>query len=336
MIRTASNNAFGPIKIFSASANKGMAKNVATHLDLELGKSEASKFSDGETKIVVNETVRGADVFIIQSTSPPVNDNLMELLIMLDAMRRSSAGRITAVIPYYGYARQDRRARSHDPISAKLVADMITSAGAGRILTMDLHCPQIQGFFNIPLDHLRGIYLFANYYQSKDGLGEKLEDVVVVSPDLGSVARCQGFADIMGVPLAIVDKRRHDDKKIELAHFIGDVRGKYAILVDDILATGGSLCNAARTVMDNGAKAVFACITHPILCGDAVENIKNSPIEELLVLDTIEIPPEKKLDKMKVLSVAKYVGEAINCIHNSQSIGELFRTMSGSLLGENI
>ncbi|MCL2224781.1 MAG: ribose-phosphate pyrophosphokinase [Defluviitaleaceae bacterium] len=319
----------GPIKVFCGNANRGMAKNVATHLNLELGDTEVGKFSDGETKVVVNETVRGADVFIVQSTSPPANDNLMELLIMIDAMRRSSAGRITAVIPYYGYARQDRRARSHDPISAKLVADMITSAGANRILTMDLHCPQIQGFFNIPLDHLKGVYLFADYFQSKAGLGDSLEDVVVVSPDLGSVARCQGFADILEVPLAIVDKRRHNDKKVEMAHFIGNVKGKYAILLDDVLATGGSLCNAARTVMEHGAKAVFACVTHPILCGDAVENIVKSPIEEIVTLDTIELSPEKRADKIKVLSVAKYVGEAINCIHNNQSIGELFRTMGG-------
>lgn len=327
MIRTTSSNTTGPIKIFAANANQGLAKDVAKHLHLELGKSEASKFSDGETKILVNETVRGADVFIIQSTCPPVNDNLMELLIMLDAMRRSSAGRITAVVPYFGYARQDRRSRSHDPISAKLVADMITSAGASRILTMDLHCPQIQGFFNTPLDHLKGIYLFAKYYQRKEGLGNLSDDVVIVSPDFGSVARCKSFAEILKVPLAIVDKRRLDDKKSQIDHFIGDVKGKYAILLDDVLATGGSICNAAQTVMNQGAKAVFACITHPILCGDAVEIIQNSPIEELVVLDTIELSPEKKIDKIKVLSVAKYVGEAINCIHNSQSIGELFRTM---------
>ncbi|MCL1883923.1 MAG: ribose-phosphate pyrophosphokinase [Defluviitaleaceae bacterium] len=314
----------GDIKIFAASANAEMAKGVVESLGLTLGDADVGKFSDGETKVIVNETVRGADVFIIQSTSPPVNDNLMELLIMIDAMRRSSAGRITAVIPYFGYARQDRRTRSHDPISAKLVADMITQAGASRVLTMDLHCPQIQGFFNIPLDHLKGIYLFAHYYKSKEGLGDCMSDVVIVSPDFGSVARCKNFANMLNVPLAIVDKRRLDDKKSEIDHFIGDVNGKYAILLDDVLATGGSLCNAAQIVMDHGAKAVYACVTHPILCGDAVKNVQNSPIKELVVLDTVEVPPEKKIDKIKQISVSEYVGRAINCIHSSESIGELF------------
>lgn len=328
-IRTTPSLTVNDIKIFAANANKSLAGDVAKYLQLELGKSQTGQFSDGETKVVINETVRGSDVFIIQSTCPPVNDNLMELLIMVDAMRRSSAGRITAVIPYFGYARQDRRARSHDPISAKLVADMITQAGAHRILTMDLHCPQIQGFFNIPLDHLRGIYLFADYLKTKESLGEfNLSDVVVVSPDFGSVARCNVFAKMLDIPLAIVDKRRPRDGESEIAHFIGDVKGKYAILLDDMLATGGSLCNAATAAIEEGARAVFACVTHPILCGNAVEIIKNSPIEELIVLDTIELAAEKKLDKIKVISVAEYLGDAINCIHNNQSIGELFHTMA--------
>jgi len=330
MIKTTESNTVGNIKVFAASANQKLANGVVDYLGIKLGDSETGKFSDGETKVVVHETVRGADVFIIQSTCPPVNDNLMELLIMIDAMRRSSAGRITVVIPYYGYARQDRRTRSHDPISAKLVADMITEAGASRILTMDLHCPQIQGFFNIPLDHLKGSYLFASYYRSKEGLGDNMSDVVVVSPDFGSVARCKNFANILKVPLAIVDKRRLDDKKSEIDHFIGDVKGKYAILLDDVLATGGSLCNAAQVVMEHGAKAVYACVTHPILCGNAVEIIKSSPIKELLILDTIELAPEKMLDKIKVVSVAEYVGKAINCIHNNESIGELFNTHRGT------
>ncbi|MCL1845509.1 MAG: ribose-phosphate pyrophosphokinase [Defluviitaleaceae bacterium] len=320
-------NTVGDIMIFAANANPKLAQGVVKRLDLKLGESEAGKFSDGETKIIVSDTVRGADVFIIQSTCPPVNDNLMELLIMLDAMRRSSAGRITAVIPYYGYARQDRRSRSHDPISAKLVADMITKAGANRILTMDLHCPQIQGFFNIPLDHLKGVYMFASHYRSGNVFGNCMSDVVIVSPDFGSVARCKNFASMLNVPLAIVDKRRLDDKKSEIDHFIGDVSGKRAILLDDVLATGGSLCNAAKVVMDHGAKEVYACVTHAILCGNAVENIKNSPIKELVLLDTIELDPAKKLDKIKVLSVADYIGNAINCIHNNESLGELFLKM---------
>ncbi|MDR0272607.1 MAG: ribose-phosphate pyrophosphokinase [Clostridiales bacterium] len=329
-IRTKKSNIVGDIKIFAASANKQLSQGVVKHLGLELGKADTSRFSDGEVKVVVNETVRGSDVFIIQSTCPPVNDHLMELLIMIDAMRRSSAGRITAIIPYYGYARQDRRARSHDPISAKLVADMITQAGANRILSMDLHSPQIQGFFNIPMDHLKGFYLFAQHYKSKEGFGDDLSNVVVVSPDFGSVARCKAFANILQVPLAIVDKRRLDDKKSQIDHFIGDVEGKYAILLDDVLATGGSLCNAAKTVMSQGAKAVYACVTHPILCGDAVNIINDSPIEELLVLDTIELSPEKRLKKIKILSIAQYLGDAINCIHNSESIGELFNNFVNS------
>lgn len=330
MINVRTANTIGEIKIFAANANPQLAQGVVEHLGLTLGKSEAGRFSDGETRIRVNDTVRGGDVFIIQSTCPPVNDNLMELLIMLDAMRRSSAGRITAVIPYFGYARQDRRSRSHDPISAKLVADMITKAGASRILTMDLHCPQIQGFFNIPLDHLKGVYLFANHYKSMDVFGGCMSDVVVVSPDFGSVARCKNFANMLNVPLAIVDKRRLDDHKSEIDHFIGDVEGKYAILLDDVLATGGSLCNAAKVVKDRGAKEVYACVTHAILCGNAVENIRNSPIKELVLLDTIALSPKKQLDKIKVISVASYLGDAINCIHNNESIGELFNAMGGT------
>ncbi|MCL1878173.1 MAG: ribose-phosphate diphosphokinase, partial [Defluviitaleaceae bacterium] len=245
----------------------------------------------------------------------------------LDAMRRSSAGRITAVIPYFGYARQDRRSRSHDPISAKLIADMLTSAGANRILTMDLHCPQIQGFFNIPLDHLKGVLRFANHYKSNEILGNCMKDVVVVSPDFGSVARCKHFASMLDVPLAIVDKRRLDDKESEIDHFIGDVQGKHAILLDDVIATGGSLCNAAKVVKDRGAQEVYACVTHAILCGDAVKNIRESPIKELVLLDTIEVAPEKMLDKIKVLSVADYIGDAISCIHSNESLGELFIKM---------
>ena len=345
--------AIGEIKIFAANANQELATAIASNLGLKLGKSSATKFSDGEINMRVLETVRGADVFIVQSTSPPVNDHLMELLIMLDAMRRSSAGRITAVIPYYGYARQDRKARSHDPISAKLVADLLTEAGADRILSVDLHSPQIQGFFNIPLDHLRGMYLFADYI--KQGFGDDLSDIVVVSPDLGSVTRCNGFAKLLGndVPLAIVDKRRPRDNESEVVHFIGDVEGKIAILLDDVLATGGSLCNAAAEVKARGAKAIYACITHPVLAGDAVRLIEESALEGVVFLDTIAIKPsipheritlELSLSsdftgapflrnpvntnagpKMKVLSMAQTLALAIECIHNGKSIGELFK-----------
>lgn len=319
-------SAFGEIKIFAASANKKLACAVVDFLGKDLGKSESTRFYDGEINMRVNETVRGADVFIIQSTSPPVNDHLMELLIMIDAMRRSSAGRITAVIPYFGYARQDRRARSHDPISARLVADMITAAGASRILSMDLHCPQIQGFFTIPMDHLRGIFRFADYFREDFG---DLSDVVIVSPDLGSVSRGNAFANMLNVPMAIVDKRRPRDNESEIANFIGDVKDKIAVLVDDQLATGGSLVNAANSAMEHGAKAVYACVTHPVLCDNAIERIADSPLTELVVLDTIEVPESKMIDKLRVLSVGEIMGKAINCIHYNQSIGELFRIADG-------
>ena len=320
---------FGDIKIFAANANKELAAAIARSMGLELGKSAVTKFSDGEINMRINETVRGADVFIIQSTSPPVNDHLMELLIMIDAMRRSSAGRITAVMPYFGYARQDRRARSHDPISAKLVADLITTAGANRILSMDLHCPQIQGFFNIPMDHLRGIFIFAEYCKKNF---DDLSEITIVSPDLGSVSRCNAFAHLLDAPLAIVDKCRPKDNESEVAHFIGDVNGRYAILVDDQIATGGSLINAANTLMEYGARGVTACVTHPVLCGDAMRRITASPLDSLLVLDTIDVPEEKlrACEKLKALSVAKFFGEAIKCIHTSQSIGELFNLYGGS------
>ena len=318
----------GKMMVFAANGSMELAKKVVKHLDMRLGSSSVTTFSDGEINMRINETVRGADVFVIQSTAPPVNDNLMELLIMIDALRRSSAGRITAVVPYFGYARQDRRARSHDPISARLVADLISTAGADRVLSVDLHCPQVQGFFRIPMDHLRGIYIFAEHFKRyfKD-----LSEVAVVSPDFGSVSRSNTFADLLNVPLAIVDKRRPRDNESEIAHFIGDVKDKYAILVDDQLATGGSLCNAAKTVMEHGAKGVYACVTHPILCGGAEERLQNSPLTQVLVLDTVEVP-QHKLDacpKLKMLSIAHFVGEAIKCVHTSQSIGALFRIAGG-------
>ena len=319
----------GPMKIFAANANTQLAEAVVSCLKekpeytgLKKGEATVTRFADGEIKMVVEETVRGNDVFIIQSTSPPVNDSLMELLIMIDAMRRSSAGRITAVVPYYGYARQDRRSRSHDPISAKLVADLLTTAGAERILSMDLHCPQIQGFFNIPLDHLQGIFTFARY--CKKEYSDK-SNIVVVSPDFGSVTRCNAFASMLGkdIPLAIADKRRNNDGDSNIQNFIGDVRGKDAIIIDDVLSTGGSLCNAAASVMKGGARSVRACITHPVLAGNAVELIANSMLDEVLVLDTIEIPKDKLHPKIKVLSIARLLAEALDRIHCNKSLGGL-------------
>jgi ribose-phosphate pyrophosphokinase len=315
------NSPFGDIKIFSLSGTPKLAADIAAHLGQKLGNSEVTRFSDGEINMRIYETVRGSDVFIIQSTSPPVNDNLMELLIMIDALRRSSAGRITAVIPYFGYARQDRKARSHDPISAKLVADLLTVAGADRMLSMDLHSPQLQGFFNIPVDHLRGVYEFVKYYRKRF---DSLKDFVAVSPDLGSVTRVRQFAEIMDIPLAIVDKRRPKDNVSEVMHFIGEVEGKTAILLDDVVTTGGTLTHAVEAIKGHGAKAVYAGITHPILCGDAVSTINRSSLEELVVLNTVEVPEEKETGKIKVLDVANFFGDAIECIHKGTAISKLF------------
>jgi ribose-phosphate pyrophosphokinase len=313
---------FGDIKIFTCNANRQLAEGIAASLDKPLGKSVVGRFSDGEVSMRINETVRGADVFIIQPTAPPVNDNLMELLIMIDALKRSSAGRITAVMPYFGYARQDRKARSHDPISAKLVANLITVAGAHRVLSMDLHSPQLQGFFDLPMDHLRGVYRFTEYYKDKF---DDLSDCVVVSPDLGSVSRARNFAELLNVPLTIVDKRRPKDDMPEVMNFIGEVAGKNAILLDDEISTGRSLVNAAETVKGQGAKAVYACVTHPKLAEGATELIANSCIEELVVLNTIVVPEEKQIPKIKVLSVAEIFANAIRCIHTGESIGRLFK-----------
>ncbi len=311
----------GNIKIFACNSNKKLADAIAKKLGMELGASEVSQFSDGEISIKIDETVREADVFIIQSTSYPVNDNLMELLIMIDAMKRASAGRITAVIPYFGYARQDRKSRARDPISAKLVADLITKAGADRVLTMDLHCAQIQGFFDIPVDHLLGVPILDNYYLSKFA---NPNEIVAVSPDFGSVARVRNFATKMDVPIAIIDKRRPKANVSEVMNIIGDVKGKKVILIDDMIDTAGTIVHAAEALKDRGAIDIFACCTHPVLSGPAIERIEKSCISELVVLDTIQIPEEKKIDKIKVISVADVMAGAIYRIHSGQSVSELF------------
>ena len=332
----------GEIAIFSANANRELANAIVQHLntveehkDLKLGRSVAQRFVDGECDIRINETVRGKDVYIVQSTATTphgsANDHLMELLVMIDALRRSSAGRITAVIPYFGYARQDRRDRSHAPISAKLVADMLTVAGADRILSMDLHSPQVQGFFNIPFDHLSGVHTFINYYRDK---GYDLsQDYVVVAPDFGSVTRCNIFAEALGIPLAITEKRRDAETgKPRIANFIGDVRGKKVILVDDVLASGSSLVEAAKKLVEEGAESVYACAIHPMLCDNAVQTIANSPISEVIVLDTLEVPPEKRHPKIVRLSVAELFAKAIKGIHDHVSIGRFSRDSRGVLL----
>lgn len=310
------------IKIFACNSNMELASKIAKDLGLTLGQAEVEKFSDGEISVKINETIRGADVYIIQSTSYPVNDNLMELLIMIDAMKRASAGRITAVIPYYGYARQDRKARARDPISAKLVANLITCAGANRVLTMDLHCAQIQGFFDIPVDHLVGIPLLTKHYRDK--FGDDLENFVAVSPDLGSVGRTRAFAEKLNIPLAIIDKRRPRANVSEIMNIIGDVKGKKVILVDDMIDTAGTITNAANALKERGAVEVDACCTHAVLSGPALERIEQSAIKELLVLSTIYLPEEKKIEKITSVSVAEIFADAINCIHEGISVSKLF------------
>lgn len=308
------------IKIFTANSNPALAKEIAEHLGLTLCDAEVSTFSDGEISVKIGESVRGANVFVIQSTCAPVNNNLMELLIMIDAFKRASAEEINAVIPYYGYARQDRKAKARDPITAKLVADLLTAAGADRVLTMDLHAAQIQGYFNIPVDHLLGGPILAKYFIEKE-LGD---DVVVVSPDHGSVVRARNFAEKLNAPLAIIDKRRPKANVAEIMNLIGDVRGKKAILVDDLIDTAGTLVQGAQALVDNGAKEVYACATHGVLSGPAIERIENSPIKELVITDTIPLPEEKRIDKIKVKSVAPLFAEAILRIYEGMSVSKLF------------
>lgn len=312
------------IKIFSGNSNPKVAQQIAKVLGLPVGKSEVKQFADGEISVSINESVRGSDVFVIQSTSAPVNDHLMELLIMLDAFKRASAGRITAVMPYFGYARQDRKAKARDPISAKLCADLLTAAGADRVLTMDLHAAQIQGFFNIPVDHLMGTPLLAPYFGSRFA-GSARDELVVVSPDLGSVGRARKFAERLDTSLAIIDKRRPKANVSEVMNIIGDVRDKKVILVDDLIDTAGTLCNAAQAIVEKGgAKEVYACATHGVLSDPATERIAASCIKELVLLDTIPLPPHKALDKITMLSVAPVFAEAIARIYEDKPVSPLF------------
>ena len=320
-------NAYGDnIKIFCGNSNPEFAKTICKELGIPLGNSEVKTFADGEASVSLLETVRASDVFLIQSTCKPVNDRLMELLIMIDACRRASAGRITAVIPYFGYARQDRKAKSRDPISAKLVANMIAAAGADRVLTMDLHASQIQGFFDIPVDHLLGNPTFVNYYLNKFPEDQyDHEQFVVVSPDVGSVARARAFAAKVHMGLAIVDKRRQKANVCEVMNVIGDVKDKTCILYDDMVDTAGSLCNAANALVEvGGAKAVFACATHGVLSGPAFQRINDSAIQELVVHNTIPLPEDMPCNKIKQLDVAPIFAKAISHIHGGTSIADLF------------
>lgn len=308
------------IKLFSGNSNRPLAEAIAKELDMELSVVDVGTFSDGEISVHLGETVRGRDVFIIQSTSQPVNDNLMELLVMIDAAKRASAGRITAVMPYFGYARQDRKARPRDPITARLVADLLQTAGADRILTMDLHALQIQGFFSIPVDHLVGGPLLYKYFQDKVD-----EDFVVVSPDVGSVTRARNVAAKLGCNMAIIDKRRPKANQLEVMNIIGDIKGKKCLMVDDMIDTAGTICQGAEALYKNGAKEIYACCTHAVFSGPAIERLQNSHITKLVVLDTINMPEEKKIDKIEIVSAAKLFALAIENVYLDRKMSDLYK-----------
>ncbi len=310
---------YSDFKVFSGNGNRPMAEEIARCMNTTLGEAEVKKFSDGEVAVNIHESVRGKDCYIVQSTSDPVNDNLMEMLIMADAMRRASAGRINVVVPYYGYGRQDRTAKARDPITARLIADLISVAGVDRVITMDLHASQIQGFFTIPVDHLQGGPILQKYFANR-----RLNDVVVVSPDHGSVTRARNFAQPLDAPIAIIDKRRPRPNVSEIMNIIGDIEDKNCILVDDMVDTAGTICNAANALKERGAKSVRACATHAVLSGPAIQRIKDSAIEEMVFLNTISIPQEKMLDKFTVLSAAPLFAEAMNRVFNNEPLSSIF------------
>ncbi|CAM4206263.1 MULTISPECIES: ribose-phosphate diphosphokinase [Bacillus] len=307
------------LKVFSLNSNKELAEQIAKHIGVGLGKCSVDRFSDGEVQINIEESIRGCDVFIIQSTSFPVNEHIMELLIMIDALKRASAKTINIVIPYYGYARQDRKARSREPITSKLVANLLETAGATRVITLDLHAPQIQGFFDIPIDHLMGVPILSDYFETKG-----LKDIVIVSPDHGGVTRARKMADRLKAPIAIIDKRRPRPNVSEVMNIIGNIEGKTAILIDDIIDTAGTITLAANALVENGASEVYACCTHPVLSGPAIERIQNSNIKELVVTNSIVLPEDKKIDKVHELSVAPLIGEAIIRVYEEESVSVLF------------
>ncbi|MEJ8777269.1 ribose-phosphate diphosphokinase [Pseudogracilibacillus sp. ICA-222130] len=307
------------LQLFALNSNIPLAQEISDHIGVPLGKCTVTKFSDGETQINIEESVRGYEVYIIQSTSEPVNENIMELLILIDALKRASAKSINIVMPYYGYARQDRKARSREPITSKLVANLLETTGADRVVTLDLHAPQIQGFFDIPIDHLQAVPLLADYIKKKD-----LKDVVIVSPDHGGVIRARRMADLLKAPIGIIDKRRPKPNVAEVMNIIGDIEGRTAIIVDDMIDTAGTMQLAADALIEKGATEVYACVTHPVLSGPAIERIENSKIKELVVTNSINLPEEKRIDKITQLSVAPLIGEAIIRIHNDQSVSILF------------
>ena len=308
------------IRIFTGNANPQLAKNIAKCLNIPLGNAYVGHFNNGETQVMIDESVRGKEVFIVQPTCQPVNDSLMELLIMIDACKRASAKNIAVVIPYYAYARQDRKTRGREPISAKLVADLLTRAGASRVITMDLHAGQIQGFFDIPLDNLLGVPILSDYIETKG-----LKDIVVVSPDLGGVTRARQLADRLEAPIAIIEKRRPMPGVAEVMNLIGSIEGKTAVIVDDIVDTAGSLVEGAKALGKFGAKEVYACCTHGILSDPAIARVEASNIKELIITDTIPLAEEKKSSKIKILSVAPVFAEAIDLIYGQKSVSKLFR-----------
>ncbi|SFK57636.1 ribose-phosphate pyrophosphokinase [Halobacillus dabanensis] len=307
------------LKVFSLNSNPELAKEIADNIGVDLGKCSVTSFSDGEIQINIEESIRGCDVYVVQSTCEPVNQHIMELLIMIDALKRASARTINIVMPYYGYARQDRKARAREPITAKLVADLLETAGASRVLMLDLHAPQIQGFFNLPIDHLVGVPILSDYFEEKN-----FDDVVIVSPDHGGVTRARKMADRLKAPIAIIDKRRPRPNVAEVMNIVGNIEGKTAILIDDIIDTAGTITLAANALVESGAKEVYACCTHPVLSGPAIERIDNSKIKELVVTNTIPLGEEKSSEKITELSVAGLISEAIIRVHERQSISILF------------
>ncbi|MFZ0370897.1 MAG: ribose-phosphate diphosphokinase [Halobacillus sp.] len=307
------------LKVFSLNSNPELAKEIAENIGVELGKCTVTSFSDGEIQINIEESIRGCDVYVVQSTCEPVNQHIMELLIMIDALKRASARTINIVMPYYGYARQDRKARAREPITAKLVADLLETAGASRVLMLDLHAPQIQGFFNLPIDHLVGVPILSDYFEEKN-----FEDVVIVSPDHGGVTRARKMADRLKAPIAIIDKRRPRPNVSEVMNIVGNIEGKTAIIIDDIIDTAGTITLAANALVENGATEVYACCTHPVLSGPAIDRIDSSKIKELVVTNTIPLGEDKASEKITELSVAGLISEAIIRVHERQSISSLF------------
>ena len=309
------------LKIFALNSNKPLAQKIANEVGVELGKTSVDRFSDGEIRINIEQSVRGSHVYVIQSTSAPVNDNLMELLIMIDALRRASAATINVVIPYYGYARQDRKARSREPITAKLVANMLQTAGVTRVLALDLHAAQIQGFFDVPVDHLMGAPLLADYFLTN----HLDEDAVVVSPDHGGVTRARALAEFLKAPIAIIDKRRPRANVAEIMNIIGDVKGKRCIMIDDMIDTAGTITLGSQALMDAGAKEVYASCTHPVLSGPAIERIKKSPIKKLVVTDSIQLTADKQIEKIQQIAVGPLIGQAIKRINENRPVSPLFK-----------